>query len=89
MEVENRRHRTAASELNIVFFWEMVVCLAGEGATNVLPDNVVLGGTVRSLSEAAYLLLIERVIEVSRIKNSLHCSKGFCELIQQGRHVIL
>lgn len=67
----------------------MVVCLAGEGATNVIPDNVVLGGTVRSLSEAAYLLLIERVTEVSKFKNSVHCSKGFCELVQQARHVML
>ena len=40
---------------------------AGEGATNVIPDNVALGGTVRSLSEEAYLLLIERVTEVNII----------------------
>ena len=37
---------------------------AGEGATNVIPDTVEVGGSLRGLSEQHFYRLIERATEV-------------------------
>lgn len=45
---------------------------SGEGATNVIPDSVKLGGTLRSLSEKPFLHLIKRATEVMKKTAEAH-----------------
>lgn len=37
----------------------------GEGATNVIPDTVEIGGSLRGLSEQHFFYLIDRATEVN------------------------
>lgn len=46
-------------------------CHAGDGATNVIPDTVEVGGSLRGLSELTFYHLIDRATEVSTKPSAL------------------
>ena len=68
-------------------------CHAGDGATNVIPDTVEVGGSLRGLSELTFYHLIDRATEVSTkpsalntamllvLSAALHCMSGMCIML--------